>query len=796
MPNERRTSHQLAALRTHRRPDPFSPSLLLSTRPGVTKASSAWSASSASSSSSSSIQPVRVPPRAERRRLSGSARLPAPVRPTPSVSTAVFKGLTDLFSQDPGEKTRQKYQERVDAINAVESSLTSLSDTELREKTVEFKQRVANGETLDDLLVETFAVVREASKRVLGLRPFDVQLIGGMILHEGQIAEMRTGEGKTLVATLPSYLNALSGKGVHVVTVNDYLARRDSEWVGQVHRFLGLEVGLVQQGLVEKQRKAAYASDITYVTNSELGFDYLRDNLAQDPDELVLRPASGFNFCVIDEVDSILVDEARTPLIISGSADKPSEKYMKADKIAGVLAKGVHYTVDEKQRNILLTEEGYEAAEDVLQVPDLYDPREQWASYLINAIKAKELFLKDVSYITKAGEVVIVDEFTGRTMPGRRWSDGLHQAIEAKEGLEIQNESVTLASISYQNLFRTYPKLGGMTGTAQTESAEFANIYDLPVTVVPTNRTVSRVDNPDVVFKTETGKWNAVVQEIARMHKTGRPVLVGTTSVERSEIVCSLLQQAEIPFEVLNAKPENVERESEIVAQSGRKGAVTIATNMAGRGTDILLGGNPEFMARLKMREMLMPKVVNLVDEEDGPRRLRPLTVNSWNVSPKLYPCSVSDEGTKLANEAVEAAIASWGAGQLAELDAEERLAFACEKAPTDDPVVQKIRAAFLKIESDFKQVTDLEKVEVQELGGLHVVGTERHESRRIDNQVRLLGFAFCVDNGDDGDDRDDKDGDGDVDGDADGVMPCASGEQSLTWSPTRPYAMITNFCT
>ena len=297
---------------------------------------------------------------------------------------------------------------------------------------------------------------------------------------------------------------------------------------------------------------------------------------------------------------------------------------------------------------------------------------------------------------------------------------------------------MTLASISYQNLFRTYPKLGGMTGTAQTESAEFANIYDLAVTVVPTNRTVSRTDNPDVVFKTETGKWNAVVQEISRMHKTGRPVLVGTTSVERSEIVCNLLEQAGIPFEVLNAKPENVERESEIVAQSGRKGAVTIATNMAGRGTDILLGGNPEFMARLKMREMLMPKVVNLVDEEDGPRRVRPLTINSWNVSPKLYPCSVSDEGTKLANEAVDAAVASWGAGQLAELDAEERLAFACEKAPTDDPVVQKIRAAFLKIEGDFKKVTDEEKVEVQELGGLHVVGTERHESRRIDNQVRI----------------------------------------------------------
>ena len=675
------------------------------------------------------------------------------------VQTWVFKGLTDIFSQDPGEKTRSKYQERVDAINALEQSMSQLSDEELRGKTAEFQERILkNNESLDDLLPEAFAVVREASKRVLGLRPFDVQLIGGMILHEGQIAEMRTGEGKTLVATLPSYLNALSGKGVHVVTVNDYLARRDSEWVGQVHRFLGLEVGLVQQGLNEKQRKAAYAADITYVTNSELGFDYLRDNLAQDPEELVLR-STGFNFCVIDEVDSILIDEARTPLIISGSAEKPSEKYIKADKIASVLAKDIHYTVDEKQRNILLTEEGYEAAEDVLQVPDLYDPREQWASYLINAIKAKELFLKDVSYITKGGEVVIVDEFTGRTMPGRRWSDGLHQAIEAKEGLEIQNESVTLASISYQNLFRTYPKLGGMTGTAQTESAEFANIYNLPVTVVPTNRTVSRVDNPDVVFKTETGKWNAVVQEITRMHKTGRPVLVGTTSVEKSEIVCSLLQEAGIPFEVLNAKPENVERESEIVAQSGRRGAVTIATNMAGRGTDILLGGNPEFMARLKLREMLMPKVVNLVDEQDGPRRLKPLTVNSWNVSPKIFPCDLSEDAIACANDAVTTAVESWGAGQLSELEAEERLAFACEKAPTSDPVVQKIRNAFLKMETEYKKVTDEEKIEVQQLGGLHVVGTERHESRRIDNQVCLV-FLYCI-----------RHGWNDV---------CASGEQSL----------------
>lgn len=651
---------------------------------------------------------------------------------------AIFKGLTDIFASDPAEKTRTKYQARVDAINALEPGMAALSSEELRAKTEEFKQRLAGGASLDDLLVEASAVVREASRRVLGLRPFDVQLIGGMILHDGQIAEMKTGEGKTLVATLPSYLNALSGKGVHVVTVNDYLARRDSEWVGQVHRFLGLQVGLVQQGINEASRRSAYAADITYVTNSELGFDYLRDNLAQDPEELVLRRDSPFNFCVIDEVDSILIDEARTPLIISGPAEAPSAKYNKAYKLAGALARDVHYTVDEKQRNVLLTEEGYEAAEDVLQVPDLYDPREQWASYIINAVKAKELFLKDVSYIVRNGEVVIVDEFTGRTMPGRRWSDGLHQAIEAKEGLKIQNESVTLASISYQNLFRTYPKLAGMTGTAATEAMEFSNIYGLAVTVVPTNRPISRTDNPDVVFRSEGGKWRAVVQEISRMHSSGRPVLVGTTSVEKSEILAGMLDEADIPYQVLNAKPENVERESEIVAQSGRRGAVTIATNMAGRGTDILLGGNPEFMARLKLREMLMPRVVNLLDSDDATRstRVKARTASSWAVSPALFPCELSSETKQMAHSAVEAAVKEWGEGRLDELDAEERLAFACEKAPTSDSVVNQLREAFVRMESEFKAVTDVEKAEVQKLGGLHVVGTERHESRRIDNQV------------------------------------------------------------
>ena len=514
-------------------------------------------------------------------------------------------------------------------------------------------------------------------------------------------------------------------------------------WLMVVCCFSFLTVFVLQ----EQQRRAAYAADITYVTNSELGFDYLRDNLAQSPEELVLRRDPTFNFCVIDEVDSILIDEARTPLIISGPAEAPSGKYAKANKLAAALTRDVHYTVDEKQRNVLLTEEGYEAAEEVLQVPDLYDPREQWASFLINAIKAKELFLRDTSYIVRNGEVVIVDEFTGRTMPGRRWSDGLHQAIEAKERLEIQNESVTLASISYQNLFRTYPKLAGMTGTAATEAAEFSNIYNLPVAVVPTNRSVSRTDNADVVFRSEGGKWSAVVQEVKRMHKIGRPVLVGTTSVEKSEIIASMLDEEGIPYQVLNAKPENVERESEIVAQSGRKGAVTIATNMAGRGTDILLGGNAEFMARLKLREMLMPRVVSLIESEEAALkrggRARPL--KAWSVSPDLYPCEISEKAQDLAHRAVDSAVKEWGERQLDDLDAEERLAIACEKAPTSDPVLQALRDAFTQIENEYINVTAEEKKEVVDLGGLHVVGTERHESRRIDNQVSSLFYAVML---------------------------------------------------
>ncbi|TYG89897.1 hypothetical protein ES288_A12G138300v1 [Gossypium darwinii] len=651
----------------------------------------------------------------------------------------IFKG------NDTGESTRQQYAATVTTINKLEPAMAALSDTELKEKTFALKERASQGESLDSLLPEAFAVVREASKRVLGLRPFDVQLIGGMVLHKGEIAEMRTGEGKTLVAILPAYLNALSGKGVHVVTVNDYLARRDCEWVGQVPRFLGLKVGLIQQNMTSEQRRENYLCDITYVTNSELGFDYLRDNLATESnscltcwlcffvEELVLRD---FNYCIIDEVDSILIDEARTPLIISGTAEKPSDAYYKAAKIAAAFERDVHYTVDEKQKTVLLSEQGYEDAEEILDVKDLYDPREQWASYLLNAIKAKELFLKDVNYIIRGKEVLIVDEFTGRVMQGRRWSDGLHQAVEAKEGLPIQNETITLASISYQNFFLQFPKLCGMTGTAATESTEFESIYKLKVTIVPTNKPMIRKDESDVVFRATNGKWRAVVVEISRMNKTGRPVLVGTTSVEQSDSLSEQLQQAGIPHEVLNAKPENVEREAEIVAQSGRLGAVTIATNMAGRGTDIILGGNAEFMARLKLREMLMPRVVKPAGGVFVSVK-KPPPMKTWKVNGKLFPCKLSDKNTKLAEEAVELSVNTWGKKSLSELEAEELLSYSCEKGPAQDEVIAKLRSTFLEIVKEYKAYTEEERKQVVAAGGLHVVGTERHESRRIDNQLR-----------------------------------------------------------
>ncbi|NET75606.1 preprotein translocase subunit SecA [Okeania sp. SIO1F9] len=657
---------------------------------------------------------------------------------------------------DPNARKLKKFQPWVTEINILEEDIQQLSDEQLRAKTGEFRQALEKAtskeeekEILEEILPEAFAVVREAGKRVLGMRHFDVQLLGGIILHQGQIAEMKTGEGKTLVATLPAYLNGLAGKGVHVITVNDYLARRDAEWMGQVHRFLGLTVGLIQQGMTPEERKKNYACDITYATNSEVGFDYLRDNMATSMDEVVQRP---FNFCTIDEVDSVLVDEARTPLIISGQVERPSEKYIKAAEIAAALDKEKeHYEVDEKARNVLLSDEGFAQAEQLLGVQDLYNPEDPWAHFVFNALKAKELFIKDVNYIVRDEEVVIVDEFTGRVMPGRRWSDGLHQAIEAKERVDIQPETQTLATITYQNFFLLYPKLSGMTGTAKTEETEFEKIYNLQVTIVPTNRPTGRADLSDVVYKTEKGKWQAIANECAEMHTAGRPVLVGTTSVEKSELLSRLLAQLKIPHQLLNAKPENVERESEIVAQAGGKGTVTIATNMAGRGTDIILGGNAEYMARLKVREYLMPRVVK-PEEDDGMGMIRvqgakkqnsakgfgeQKKVKTWKVSPEIFPVKLSPQTEKMLKETVNFAVQEWGERALPELVVEDKVAIAAEKAPTQDPVIQKLREVYNLIRKEYEGYTEKEHDNVISLGGLHVIGTERHESRRIDNQLR-----------------------------------------------------------
>jgi preprotein translocase subunit SecA len=666
---------------------------------------------------------------------------------------------------DPNARKVKKFQPLVTDINLLEEDIKKLSDDELKGKTTEFRQIIEKARSdqerediLSDILPEAFAVVREAGIRVLGMRHFDVQLLGGIVLHKGQIAEMKTGEGKTLAATLPSYLNGLTGRGVHVVTVNDYLVRRDAEWMGQVHRFLGLSVGLIQQGMSPEERKKNYGCDITYTTNSELGFDYLRDNMATTMAEVVQRP---FNYCVIDEVDSILIDEARTPLIISGAVDRPIEKYYEAAQIARELVKQEiedgpgDYEVDEKARNVLMTDEGFKKAEQLLGVTDLYDQDNPWAHYIFNAVKAKELFLKDVNYIVRNGDVVIVDEFTGRVMIGRRWSDGLHQAIEAKEGVEIQQETQTLATITYQNFFLLYPKVGGMTGTAKTEETELEKVYNLQVTIIPTNRISRRNDLADVVYKNEIGKWKAIAGECEELHNIGRPILVGTTSVEKSELLSSLLAERNIPHNLLNARPENVERESEIVAQAGRKGAVTIATNMAGRGTDIILGGNADYMARLKIREYIMPRLVRPDDDElmysvaavnGGRNRPEGFGNNNgdnkkkkktWKASPEIFPTELSPAVEKVLKGAVQFACTQYGEQTLSELDVEEKIAIASEKAPTDDPVIREIREVYKLIRSEYEKFTTTEHEEVVQRGGLHVIGTERHESRRIDNQLR-----------------------------------------------------------
>jgi preprotein translocase subunit SecA len=547
------------------------------------------------------------------------------------------------------ERELKRIQVLVDEINALESGIAGLADADLKAKTGEFKKRLEDGETLDDILPEAFAVVREASKRTLGMRHFDVQLIGGIVLHQGKIAEMRTGEGKTLVATLPVYLNSLTGKGVHVVTVNDYLARRDAQWMGSVYTFLGLTVGVIVHGLNDEQRQQAYGSDVTYGTNNEFGFDYLRDNMKFDLAEYVQRE---LNFAIVDEVDSILIDEARTPLIISGPTEDSTDKYYKINRIIPSLKKEVDYTIEEKTKTAALTEEGNIKVEKMLGAGNLYDPANvDLVHHVHQALKAHALFNRDVDYVVKDDQVMIVDEFTGRLMPGRRWSDGLHQAIEAKENVKIENENQTLASITFQNYFRLYGKLAGMTGTAETESAEFAKIYNLDVLMIPTHQPMIRIDSPDFIYKTEQGKFNAAIKEIEALHKKGQPVLVGTISIVKSETLASMLKKKGIKHTVLNAKYH--EMEAEIVAQAGRYGGVTIATNMAGRGTDIVLGGNPEGLAR----QMLKGKEY---------------TKEEWDKTLARFTAQCIDEK-------------------------------------------EKVIAA----------------------GGLHILGTERHEARRIDNQLR-----------------------------------------------------------
>ena len=564
----------------------------------------------------------------------------------------------------------KKLSKTIDAVEALEEEYRQLTDEQLRAKTEEFRQRLKNGETEDDLLPEAFATVREAAGRVLGMRHYRVQLIGGMVLHQGRIAEMKTGEGKTLVATLPAYLNALSGKGVHVVTVNDYLAKRDSEWMGKVHRFLGLTVGLIVSGMEPDERRAAYACDVTYGTNNELGFDYLRDNMVSSRNRLVQR---GHHFAIVDEVDSILIDEARTPLIISGQGEKSTDLYEKADAVVKGLKRDEHFTIEEKKKAIVLTDEGAQRVEAAFKIDNINDAENAALNHHVqSALRANFMMKRDVDYVVQNGEVIIVDEFTGRLMIGRRYSDGLHQAIEAKEHVTVERESQTLATITFQNYFRMYDKLSGMTGTAKTEEDEFRGIYALDVVEIPTNKPNIRKDLDDVVYKNKKAKFEAVVNAIVAAHEKGQPVLVGTVTVELSEMLSGMLRRRGIEHTVLNAK--NHAREAEIVAQAGHWGAVTIATNMAGRGTDILLGGNPEFLAKRAMRQ----------------------------------------EGFE--EEMIEAAIGH------AEDVSEEVLA---------------ARARYNQLHHNFKLETDKEHERVLQTGGLHIIGTERHESRRIDNQLR-----------------------------------------------------------
>lgn len=614
--------------------------------------------------------------------------------------------MLETFFQNTNKQILSKYAPQLQLIKTIGKKYATLSDEELRLQTTNLQQRLSNGQTEADIIAEAFALVREATSRVLKISHYDVQLIGGLVLNEGKIAEMKTGEGKTIVALLPTFLNALYGKGTHVVTVNDYLARRDAEYVGQVHRFLGLSVGLIQENMSPEERKQNYNCDVVYVTNNELGFDYLRDNMAFTRDEMVQRP---FYFAVVDEVDSILIDEARTPLIISGPSEAPTQKYLQTSKLAPILKRDVHYSVDEKNQNVVLLEDGIVFCEQALNLVDLYNPEDPWISYILNSIKAKELFTLNTNYIiNEENEIVIVDEFTGRTMYGRRWSDGLHQAVEAKELVPIQDESQTLASITYQNLFLLYDKLSGMTGTSKTEELEFERIYNLKVVQVPTHQPIKRKDFPDLIYKNQYIKWQAIADECVEMHRIGRPVLVGTTTIEKSELLAALLSEYNIPYQLLNAKPENVEKESEIIAQAGCKNAVTISTNMAGRGTDIVLGGNAKILALASLKSLFEDIPQNNPDPSKIATLQKELTVNS-----------------------VEDVI------QIITTNQELIAEIADSQTDVDKLSKNLLYPYYLKILTEQNELIKNDKNGILQIGGLHVIGTERHESRRIDNQLR-----------------------------------------------------------
>ena len=634
--------------------------------------------------------------------------------------------VNDLFKKNV---ITREYEALITNVNSLEPNLKLLTDNEILSKSNQLQKRYSDQQNLDILIAEAFALTREASVRTLGLRHFDVQLLGGLVLNNNKIAEMRTGEGKTLVATLPAYLNALTKKGVHIVTVNDYLAGRDQISMGQIHRFLGLNTGLIQEKMLFRERQKNYDADITYVTNNELGFDYLRDNMSLNISNVVLRP---FNFCIVDEVDSVLIDEAQTPLIISNQIETCVDKYIITAEITDYLNVNIHFKVDEKNKNVILTKEGTIQIEKILNIQDLYNPDDPWIPYVINALKATTLFFKNVHYIVQKDQIIIVDEFTGRIMPDRRWSDGLHQAIEAKENVTIRQNTETAASVTYQNFFLLYPKLSGMTGTAKTAEIEFEKIYNLPVAQIPTAKPNLRKDLPDVIYKDDLSKWNAVVKHCKQISLDEQPILIGTTTVEKSEMLGQLLNEYGLLYEILNARPENVRRESEIVAQAGKKGSITIATNMAGRGTDIILGGNVKFKVR-KQLYMLLVSYKNQVIKEKI-KTIFPLVKQLVGISQKFIIILTSLINNPQFLSLLDVQILKI----LNEID---------QIGTSTNNYQSSIKFLFNELLTFEKKNQKIDNKIVKNLGGLYIIGTERNDSRRIDNQLR----GRCARQGDPG---------------------------------------------